>query len=127
MARCDDMEAFLSTAISGALVGQIAAKREIPIEDFMEENSGLLHGVCDELEELGIYPPLIARSTLIALSNLLAQDQNIDIVTKEFAQLLWSILGNPESGGEKPPAIYYKAARAVHLVQVGFLNPLIEP
>jgi len=122
----DEMEHYLSIAISGSLVGQIAAKRDLDLDEFLDQDSPRLAAICTEIEELGIYPPLVARSMLLALVTLLSSEANLRIATEEYSKLLWSILGDPKTGGEDPPKIYLKAAQAMHLCQIGLLNPSIK-
>lgn len=120
------VEEYLSCALAGALVGQLAARREL---DFMtligpnfDGDSPELRSLSDELTELGIDPNLLATHALTALVALFVEQNNADLIVGQYTSLLWSILGDPKNGGS-PPEIYRKAGVAMHLSLLGILDP----
>jgi hypothetical protein len=119
------VEDYLTSAIAGSLVSQIAARRHISFGTLIGPNrdgeSPELRALSDELTELGIDPSLIANHSLLALVALFAQEHNADLIVSQYTSLLWTILGDPKSGS--PPEIYRRAGCAMHLALLGILDP----
>lgn len=119
------VEEFLSTALAGSLVGQIAAERRISFTTLAGPNfdgeSPELRALADELTELGIYPDQLANHALIALVSLFMENSNAELIITQYTSLLWTILGDPKSGA--PPEIYRRAGVAMHLALLGILDP----
>jgi len=119
------VEEYLSSALAGSLVGQIAAQRRISFitllgSDFDGE-SPELRSLSDELTELGICPDQLANHALIALVSLFMANGNAELIVAQYTSLLWTILGDPKSGA--PPEIYRRAGVAMHLALLGILDP----
>lgn len=119
------VEEFLSTALAGSLVGQIAAERRISFTTLVGPNfdgeSPELRALTNELTELGIYPDQLANHALIALVSLFMENSNAELIITQYTSLLWTILGDPKSGA--PPEIYRRAGVAMHLALLGILDP----
>ena len=125
------LEEYLSSAIAGSLVGQIAIHRGTDlkglIHSHMSGGPSQVNALADEIANLGLDPDLLAAHTLGALVALFMQPENAELLTAQFTGLLWSILGDPKNGGGPPP-IYRKAGSALHLTLLGILDPhLIDP
>jgi len=122
------LEEYLSSAIAGSLVGQIARAREIPFKEMFSTDgtatSPTIRAIATELDELGIDAELLASQALYALVALFAQEENAELITSQYTSLLWSILGDPKNGGS-PPEIYRRAGCAMHLTLLGILDPSI--
>jgi hypothetical protein len=121
------LEEYLSTAVAGSLIGQIARAREIPFKEmFSADGSGspAVRAIATELDELGIDAELLASQALYALVALFSQQENAELITSQYTSLLWSILGDPKNGGN-PPEIYRRAGCAMHLTLLGILDPSI--
>jgi hypothetical protein len=120
------LESYLATAMAGSLIGQIARAREIPFQEMFSADgttsSPAIRAIATELDELGIDAELLASQALGALVALFAQEQNAELITSQYTALLWSILGDPENGGN-PPEIYRKAGHAMYLTFIGILDP----
>ena len=120
------VQEFLTPVIAGSLVGQIARKRGLPFTDLLDLTTSDLTPAAkvmvDELDALGIDPGALAGLVVDAMVRLLAHPQNTALITPQMAALLWSVLGDPENGGEAPQ-IYHRAAAAVHMVFLGILDP----
>lgn len=123
------LEEYLSTAMAGSLIGQIARAREIPFDEIFVPGGGTsptVRALATELDELGIDSELLASQALLALVALFAQGENADLLVSQFTALLWSVLGDPKNGGS-PPEIYRRAGCAMHLTLLGILDPsLVE-
>lgn len=122
------LEEYLSSAIAGSLVGQIARAREIPFKEMFSTDgttsSPAVRAIATELDELGIDAEILASQALYALVALFAQEENAELITSQYTALLWSILGDPQNGGN-PPEIYRRAGCAMHLTLLGILDPSI--
>jgi hypothetical protein len=122
------VEEYLSCAIAGSLVGQVASQRRINLASLispdLENSTPTLRALSDELTELGINPDALANHALCALVALFVQESNADLIVDQYTSLLWTILGDPANGG-KPPEIYRKAGVAMHLSLLGILDPSV--
>jgi hypothetical protein len=122
------VEEYLSCAIAGSLVGQVASQRRIDLSSLispdLEDSTPTLRALSDELTELGINPDALANHALCALVALFVQESNADLIVDQYTSLLWTILGDPTNGG-KPPEIYRKAGVAMHLSLLGILDPSV--
>jgi hypothetical protein len=120
------VEEYLSSAIAGSLIGQIASRRELSFYTLLgpsfDGDSPELRALSDELTELGINPDLLANHALSSLVALFVEESNANLIVCQYTSLLWSILGDPKNGG-KPPEIYRKAGVAMHLALLGILDP----
>lgn len=121
------VEEYLTAAVAGSLLGQVAGQRKIEFESLLRADNGAespqLRALSDEFIELGIDPALLANHTLLALVALFAEETNADLIVSQFTSLLWTILGDPKSGS--PPEIYRRAGVAMHLSLLGILDPAI--
>lgn len=120
MSSDNKIEDYLSCAIAGCLVGQIASARKLTIDDLINDRSGVISALATELTTLGIDPEYTAKSVLLALAALFMENTNANLVISHLTDLLWTILGPPEGG--PPPEIYRRAGIAMHLAFVGLLN-----
>lgn len=122
------LEEYLSTAVAGSLIGQLARKREIPMRELFtadhETPSPAVRALALELDDLGIDAELLASQSLYALVALFAQESNAELIIAQYTSLLWSLLGDPKNGGN-PPEIYRRAGAAMHLALLGILDPSI--
>jgi hypothetical protein len=112
--------------LGGTLFGQMAVKRGISEETLMTPNSEALKILHADLEELGVDLSLLAEKSLSALTYLLIKSDNADLIISQLSSLLWSVLGDPESGA--PPEIYHQAGSAMYLSLISILSPQVpEP
>lgn len=117
---------YLSYALAGSLIGQMAMARDISVEAVLVPDSLALRSLREELTEFGLDPELLAAQALAAVTSLFIEPDNADRITTELTNLLWSILGDPESGA--PPELYRRAGQAMHLSFIGVLSPdILEP
>jgi hypothetical protein len=117
---------YLTSALAGSLIGQMAMAREISVEAVLAPNSLALQSLRAELSEIGIIPEMLAEQTLHAVTALFIEPDNADRIATELGNLLWTLLGDPESGG--PPEIYRRAGHCMHLSFIGLLSPdILEP
>jgi hypothetical protein len=104
----------------------MAMARDISVEAVLVPDSLALRSLREELTEFGLDPELLAAQALAAVTSLFIEPDNADRITTELTNLLWSILGDPESGA--PPEIYRRAGQAMHLSFIGVLSPdILEP
>jgi hypothetical protein len=104
----------------------MAMARDISIEAVLAPNSLALKVLHAELVEFGLDPELLSQQALAAITALIIEPENADRVSTELTNLLWSILGDPESGS--PPEIYRRAGQAMHLSFISILSPdILEP
>jgi hypothetical protein len=104
----------------------MAMARDISVEAVLVPDSLALRSLREELTEFGLDPELLAAQALAAVTSLFIEPDNADRITTELTKLLWSILGDPESGA--PPEIYRRAGHAMHLSFIGILSPdILEP
>lgn len=119
------VEEFLSSALAGSLVGQIAAARQISFTTLLGPNfdgeSPELSALANELTDIGICPDQLATHALLALVSLFMENSNAELIVTQYTSLLWTILGDPKSGA--PPEIYRRAGVAMHLALLGILDP----
>jgi hypothetical protein len=112
--------------MAGSLIGQMAMARAVSVEAVLAPNSVALQSLRAELTEFGLDADLLAEQALAAVTALFIEPDNADRITTELTRLLWSILGDPESGA--PPELYRRAGQAMHLSFVGILSPdILEP
>ena len=114
------IEEFVAHAVAGALVGQVAAERDITPEDLIADREGVINTLGHELASLGIDPDYTAKAILLALATLFMENSNANLIVGHLTDLLWTVLGPPEGG--PPPEIYRRAGIAMHLAFVGLLN-----
>ena len=117
----NQIEEFVAHAVAGALVGQVAAERDITPEDLIANRDGAINTLGHELASLGIDPDYTAKAILFALATLFMENSNANRIVDSLTDLLWTVLGPPEGG--PPPEIYRRAGIAMHLAFVGLLNP----
>lgn len=126
MSSSTSVRDYLGCALAGSLIGQMAMARDISVEAVLAPNSLALHSLREELTEFGLDADLLAQQALAAITALFIEPDNADRITTELTRLLWTILGDPESGS--PPEIYRRAGHAMHLSFIGILSPdILEP
>lgn len=126
MSSSTSVRDYLSCAMAGSLIGQMAMARAISVEAVLAPNSMALQSLRTELDEFGLDADLLAEQALAAVTALFIEPENADRITTELTKLLWSVLGDPESGS--PPEIYRRAGHAMHLSFIGILSPdILEP
>lgn len=117
----NQLERYLSYALGGSLVGQIAATRLIAPEDILKPDSSELEVIETDLVDLGIRPDLLASSALSALVTMFCNEANAPKIVELMTQRLWEILGDPKSGS--PPELYRKAGYSMFAFFVMCLRP----
>jgi hypothetical protein len=122
MSETKRLEAYLATAMAGTLIGQVARQRDISVRDLLKPGSPEARGIAEDLYEMGIHPELLAHAGLLAQIALFSEQSNAHTIVTSLTNLLWSILGDPENGGN-PPEIYRKAGHAMYLTFIGILDP----
>lgn len=126
MSSSTSVRDYLSCAMAGSLIGQMAMARAISVEAVLAPNSMALQSLRTELDEFGLDADLLAEQALAAVTALFIEPENADRITTELTKLLWSVLGDPDSGA--PPEIYRRAGHAMHLSFIGILSPdILEP
>lgn len=123
----DKVQSFLTDVIAGSIAGQIALERDLDFAQLTRPKSPELRAICREITDLGLDPEVLSNHVLNGLVALFALPHNADVMTENFTQLIWTILGDPENGGEKPPPLYQKAGKAMHLTFVSLLDPSVSP
>ena len=121
MSGSTTVRAYLAYALAGSLIGQMAMARDISAEVVLVPNSLALRSLREELTEFGLDPELLATQALAAVTSLFIEPDNADRITTELTRLLWSILGDPESGA--PPELYRQAGHAMFLSFIGIVSP----
>lgn len=117
---------YLSYALAGSLIGQMAMARDISVEVVLVPDSLALRSLREELTEFGLDPELLAAQALAAVTSLFIEPDNADRITTELTKLLWTILGDPESGA--PPELYRHAGHAMFLSFIGIISPdILDP
>lgn len=119
------VEEYLSAALAGSLIGQIANRRGIHFSELLgpsfDGDTPELRELSDELTELGLCPDTLANHALCSLVALFVEQSNAELIVTQYTSLLWTILGDPKSGA--PPEIYRRAGVAMHLALLGILDP----
>lgn len=119
------VEEYLSAALAGSLIGQIANRRGIHYTELLgpafDGDTPELRELSDELTELGLCPDTLANHALCSLVALFVEQGNAELIVTQYTSLLWTILGDPKSGA--PPEIYRRAGVAMHLALLGILDP----
>lgn len=115
------VQEFVSSAVAGSLIGQIAAHRGLSLEDI--NYSDKLTDMAYEIRDFGLNPHLLTEHALSALVVMFMEEANAEHLVSSITDLLWSLLGDPKSGGTKPPELYRKAGLAMHLFFLGLLDP----
>ena len=118
----DPIESYLTSALAGSMVGLLACKRSLTIDELLALNSERLVELQNELVDLGLFPRELACQSLNALVALFVEEHNANFMVNNLTSLLWNILGDPENGGE-PPEIYRRAGVAMHLMFIALLTP----
>lgn len=126
MSSSTTVRAYLAYALAGSLIGQMAMARDISAEVILVPNSLALRSLREELTEFGLDPELLATQALAAVTSLFIEPDNADRITTGLTRLLWSILGDPESGA--PPELYRHAGHAMFLSFIGIISPdILDP
>lgn len=123
----DKIQDFTTEVIAGSIAGQIALARDLDFAELNTPESAALRTICDEITALGLDPVVLANHVLNGLVTLFVIPNNADVMIENFTQLLWTILGDPENGGDIPPPLYQKAGQAMHLTFVSLLDPSVSP
>jgi hypothetical protein len=123
----DKIQSFLTDVIAGSLAGQIALERDLDLAQLTAPKSPELRAISREIIDLGLDPELLSNHVLNGLVALFASPRNAEVMTENFTQLIWTILGDPENGGGTPPPLYQKAGQAMHLTFVSLLDPSVSP
>lgn len=126
MSSSTTLREYLTRALGGSLIGQMAVAREVSVEAVLAPQSAALCSLRAELTEFGLEPELLAEQALTALTALLIEPDNAERIVIELTKLLWSILGDPESGA--PPELYRHAGHAMFLSFIGIISPdVLDP
>jgi len=123
----DKVQSFITDVVASSLVGQLALERDLDFAQLTSPESPELRALRRALTDLGIDPQVVSNHVLNGLVALFASPHNAEVLTENFTQLIWTILGDPENGGEKPPPLYQKAGQALHLTFVSLLDPSVSP
>jgi hypothetical protein len=123
----DKVQSFITDVITGSLAGQIALERDLDFAQLTSPKSPALRAISREITDLGIDPSVLSNHVLNGLVALFASPHNAEVMTENLTQLIWTILGDPKNGGEKPPPLYQKAGQALHLTFVSLLDPSVSP
>lgn len=123
------IESWLSSALCGSLVAQIAKKRGLAFDALANADTTELstetEAILSELHDLGITGTLTTEHVMASLTCLFIHPDNADAIIDAFTGILWSVLGDPERNGGKPPDIYRRAGFAMHVALLGFFDPSI--
>lgn len=121
------VESWLSSAVCGSLVAQVARKRGLEFTDLADsgEISSETEAILQELHDLGITGSITAEHALSSLACLFISSDNAEAIIDSFTGILWSVLGDPKQNGAQPPEIYRKAGFAMHVALLGFFDPSI--
>ena len=120
------IEDYLTSVLAGSMVGLLALHRDLDVDTLLSTDRADLCDLQHELVDLGLYPRELAAQSLNAIGSLLVHETNADSLVTTITDILWSVLGDPENGGQ-PPEIYRRAAIATHLVFIGLLIPSSFP
>lgn len=117
----------VQAAVTGALVTQLGRARGLSLEQLLDPDcSKARDTVFTEIAKLGLDMEQLADTCCKALTALFIESHNARCMADEIAGILWTVLGDPESG--PPPALYYRAASLMHITFVGLLSPdILEP
>lgn len=122
----NNIEEFVSQTVAGSMIAQIARHRDLDLENVLNlRRPEDVMGIAYELEQLGLDPSLTAKHLMLALAAMFIERENATTIIDAFADILWKILGAPDTGGKEPPALYRKAAFVMHLTLTGFFDPSI--
>jgi hypothetical protein len=116
---------YLSTSLASALFGMVSRHAGYSFEDLFDENEApraAAEEVMHAIKETGINADHLATYAMNSIFRLFVEPDNADRIVQHSTEMLWSILGDPESGGADPPVIYKKAGIAVHLTLLGLLS-----
>jgi len=118
---------WLSSAVCGSLVAQVARKRGLEFTDLADfgDITSETEAILQELHDLGITGSITAEHALSSLACLFISSDNAEAIIDSFTGILWSVLGDPKQNGEQPPEIYRKAGFAIHVALLGFFDPSI--
>lgn len=116
---------YLASALTGSIVAQrLLASGADPDTVTSRLTPEQVRYWARELDALGIDPDLLAEHTVTCLVLFLAETNNQQKIRSHLADVLWRILGDPESGD--PPDIYRKAAFGVWYSILITLDPSIK-
>lgn len=115
---------YLASALTGSLVAQRALRDGLRPEALENLTPAQINAWAAEMKTLGIDPERIADHAICALVLLFTQPDNREQMLRCLASVLWTILGDPESGD--PPEIYRKAAVGVWYSFLITLDPAIQ-
>lgn len=115
----------LASALTGSIVTQrLIANGADPATVTSRLTPEQVRSWAREIDAIGIDPDLLAEHTITCLVLFLAEINNQRKIRSYFADVLWRILGDPESGD--PPEIYRKAALGIWYCILITLDPSFQ-
>lgn len=102
---------YLASALTGSLVAQRALRDGVRPEVLNNLTPAQINAWAAEMKALGVDPERTADHAICALVLLFSQPDNREQMLQCLAKVLWTILGDPNSGD--PPEIYRRAAVGV--------------
>jgi len=113
-------------AITGTMLGQLALANDVSLESVTAPDSPVLQELRCTLSTSVFEPEVLAKQAMASLTDLFMKPSNAEEISRELTTLLWTILGDPESG--EPPELYRRAGHYMHLSMVAILCPdILEP
>lgn len=113
----------LPACLEGVLVAQLAQHRGLGAEEVFANDRQIIKQLRQELDALGINCKALSDAHVDALVGIFSTDRAIDDLGAAFAELLWHLLGDPETGGKKPPQRYVEATQTLWVSFLGAINP----
>lgn len=117
------IEQWVTRVIAGSLLTQLAETRCVDVE--APDASEHIAHLSNELAELGLDPEHVARHVMYAMAGLLMRPENSNALVTAFTDVLWTILGDPDRNGDKPPEIYRRAGFYLFVSFLGLFDSSI--
>lgn len=128
MTYISPIQSYLAKTLHGALIQAYGDLHDMDLIDLVNPEKPESSEVNTVLREtLGINFDELAFYALNSICELMADDRVADSHISNLASALWMSLGDPTTGGTKPPEIYTDAAQTVYIMLLVILNPTVSP
>lgn len=128
MTYMSPIQTYLAKTLHGALLQAYGNLHDIDLIELMNPEKPVASEVDTILREtLGINFDELAFYALNSICELMADDRVADSHISNLASALWMTLGDPTTGGTKPPDIYTDAAQTMYIMLLVILNPTVSP
>ena len=118
----DPLRATINGAVALSILRQLRPEvySEVTADNLLE-NQPVFASFIEDVGHLRVSPLVITEDAIEALMRFLLNPDHAGQMLTSLARVLWMILG--DGSDDDPPAIYKKAAVAMHMFMVSMIEP----